>query len=147
MAGLLCVAVTPTEIGLTSGSLKTLCILTAPANQRLLIKRIRVMFDGSTPTAEPGVVRVFRATSAGTFTSVTPVKKGAGTETPQATFGHTATAEPTVGDTLELLEADRGYEVFYPLGMELPVFGGTRIAIQATFAAGVNALALIEYEE
>ncbi len=147
MAGLLCVAITPTEIALSAAVLKTLCILTAPANQRLLIKRVRVMFDGSTPTAEPGIVKVFRATTAGTFTAGTPVKKGAGTETPQATFGHTATAEPTVGDVIEILEADRGYEVFYPMGMELPVFGGSRIAIQATFAAAVNALALIEYEE
>jgi hypothetical protein len=147
MAGMLCVVNTPSEIALVAATAKTLVLLTAPSNHRLLIKRLRVTFDGTSPTAEPGIVEVFRYTTAGTFTSGTPRLKGAGSETPQATFGYNATAEPTTGDLLEILEADRGYEVFYPLGMEIVIPGGGRVGIRATFAAIVNALATIEYEE
>ena len=140
MAGLLCVALTPSEVILSAGIARTLMMITAPANQRLLVKRLRVTFDGNSPTAEPGIVRVCRFTTAGTFTAGTPVLKGAGSETPQATFGHSATSEPTQGNVLEILEADRGYEVFYPMGMELIVPGATRIGIKAAFGYGVKAV-------
>ncbi len=147
MAGLLCVATTPSEVTIGANIPRTLLMLTAPANHRLIIKRIRATFDGTSPTAEPGIVRVCRFTSAGTFTAGTIVLKGAGSESPLATFGHSASAEPTQGDVLEILEADRGYEVFYPLGMEIVVPGGTRIGIKAAFGYAVNGLAMMEYEE
>lgn len=147
MAGILVNATTP-AVALASATTKTVAMLSAPAQQRLLVKRIRFTFDGSA-AADPGTVQVMRATTAGTMTDGASrlARVSAGSETLQATWTYNATVEPTKTDVLEILYADRGYEVFYPLGMELIVQGGTRIAVVATFGSALNASVLIAYEE
>ncbi len=148
MAGLDCVAQTA-EIALTAATAKTVLQLVAPANQRQKIKGWGVFFDGVSASAEPVQCRLLRQTTAGTMTSLTPVKTCAGSETVQSTAQHTATAEPTAGDVLDVVEChpQSGFEKQIPPDMKMENAGGGRIGIECTAPAGVNVRAKIFFEE
>lgn len=147
MAGLLCMAVTAEVASGTSQI--TVLQVAAPANQRLKLLRWGASFDGTSPVAEPVVVRLLRQSTAGTMTSLTPVNLGVGTETPQATAQHTATVEPTAGSVLDRVEVhpQSGFEVIFPLGQEVLIPGGGRLGIEVLAAATVNVVAKMMYEE
>lgn len=148
MAGINAVAQT-TEIALSAATAQTVIQIVAPTNQRLKITEWGVFFDGISATAEPVQVRVLRQTTAGTMSSLTPVKRSAGSETLQATAQHTATAEPTASDVLDMVEVhpQSGYEKLFPLGREIEVPGGGRVGIEVTAPATVNVRAKFAYEE
>jgi hypothetical protein len=148
MAGVTCIAQTA-EVALSAATAKTVLQITAMTNHRLHIKRWAVFFDGISSTAEPVQVRLLRQTTAGTMTSLTPVKLVAGSETVQTTAQHTATAEPTAGDILDIAEVhpQSGYEVVVPFDQVIEVPGGTRLGIEATAPAAVNVRAKIVFVE
>lgn len=148
MAGILCSATTA-EIALTAATAKTVIQIVAPTNQRLIVKSFGVFFDGVSTTAEPVQVRVLRQTTAGTMSSLTPAMISAGSETLQATAQHTATAEPTAGNVLDVYEVhpQAGLEKMIPLDQKWEVPGGTRLGIECTAPSGVNVRAKIIYEE
>ena len=148
MAGLLCIAQT-SEIALGSGVALTVLQITAAANQRLRIKRWGVFFDGVASTDAPVEVVLRRQTSAGTLTSVTPVKQVAGSETVQTTAGEEATAEPTQSDIIDMAEVhpQSGYEAVIPFDMPIEVPGGGRLGIVCNAPGGVNVRAKIVFEE
>ena len=149
MAGLIGIAGTP-EVALSAATVRTVVQLIAPANQRLIIKRWSVSFDGVSSTAEPVWVRLLRQTSAGTMSALTIVKNVAYPETLLATAQHTSTVSPTSGDVLQRVEVHPqggGYEMVYPAGQEVQMSGGTRLGIECTAAAAVNVTATIVYEE
>lgn len=148
MAGLTCVAQTA-EVALTAATTKTVIQVAAPASQRLILKSWGISFDGVSSTAEPVQVELLRQTTAGTMTSLTPVRRSAGSETVQATAQHTATVEPTAGDVLDSVEVhpQGGYKEIVPFDGRIEVPGGTRIAVRATAPAAVNARAVLTWEE
>jgi len=148
MAGLICIAQT-SEVALVATEALTVLQVKAPTNQRLKVKRWGVFFDGIDGTAEPVQVRLLRQTDAGTLSSVTPVKQVAGSETVQATAGHTATVEPSAGDVIDVAEVhpQTGYEVVISFDMPIEVPGGGWIAIECTAPATVNVRAKIIFEE
>lgn len=148
MAGILCIAQTA-EIALSSATTETVLQIAAPTNQRLKLKRWGVFFDGVDSAAEPVQVRLLRQTDAGTMSSLTPVKQVAGSETVQTTAQHTATAEPTAGDVLDMAEVhpQSGFEVIIPFDMPIEVPGGERIGIECTAPAAVNVRAKMIFEE
>lgn len=136
---------TTAEIPLVASTAKTILQVVAPTNQRLKVKRWGVFFD-SVAAGAGVLVKLVRQTSAGTMTSLTPVKLGiAGSETIQSTAYHTASSEPTTTDTLDIVEG--AIDVFFPAGEELVVVGGARIGIICTADTGVNVVGKIEYEE
>jgi hypothetical protein len=154
MAGLICSVTTGGATGLTAVALaaateKCLIVLSAPAQQRLKLKSLGVYFDGISSIAVPVQIVIARASSAGTTTAATPARMGAGSETPQATAGIDASANPTKGDILEILNIhpQSGFKEMYPLGDELLVPGGGRVAVYAKAAAIVNLAATLIYEE
>lgn len=148
MAGLICIAQTA-EVALVAATAKTIMQIIAPAQQRLKIKGWGVFFDGISGTDSPVQVRLLRQTTAGTVSSLTPVKQVAGNETVQTTAGHTATVEPTAGDVLDIAEVhpQSGYEKLIPFDMPLEVPGGGRIGIECTAPDVVNVRAKIIFEE
>jgi hypothetical protein len=138
------------EIALSAATAKTILQIVAPANHRLKVESWGVFFDGVSTTAEPVQVRLLRQTTAGTMSALTPVKLDDSIgETLQTTAQHTATAEPTAGDVLDILEVhpQHGYEIFYPLGQEVIVGGGDRLGIECTAPATVSVRGKIRYEE
>lgn len=148
MAGVRCAAVT-SEIA-TGTSAKTLLQITAAGNHRVLIGELSISFKGTSNTAAPIRVRVLRQTTAGTMTSLTPVKlNSADDETIQTTAQHTATAEPTAGEVLlaEEVHPQTGYTWQAPFGRELVVPGGGRLGVEVSAGADVNAIARVIFEE
>lgn len=138
------------EVALAAATAKTVLQLVAPANHRVKVIRWGVFFDGTSATAEPVQVRVLRQTTAGTMSSLTPVKLDDSiAETLQTTAQHTATAEPTAGDVLDIAEIhpQQGYDAILPPGMEIIIGGGDRLGIEVTAAAIVNCRAKFWFEE
>ena len=134
----------------TGTSAKTLLQILAPANQRLKVKEWSISFTGVSNTGVPIKVDVLRQTTAGTMTSLTPVQgNNSDSETLQVTAQHTATVEPTAGDVLfsEEVHPQYGYTWQAPFGDEIPVKGGSRLAIRVTAAASVSAIARFVGEE
>lgn len=141
---------TTAEIALTAATAKTVLQLVAAANHRVKLLGWGVYFDGQSATAEPVQVRLLRQTSAGTMTSLTATKRDDSlAETLQTAGQHTATAEPTAGDVLEVKEVhpQGGFEVWYPFGQEVIVGGGDRVGLELTAPATVNARAQMIFEE
>jgi hypothetical protein len=83
------------------------------------------------------------------MSSLTPVKQTTDSETVQTTAQHTATAEPTASDVLDIAEVhpQSGYEVVLPPDMAIYVAGGARLGIECTAPATVNVRAKIVFEE
>jgi hypothetical protein len=138
------------EVALSAATAKTVIQLVAATNHRVKVLRWGVFFDGVSVSAEPVQVRLLRQTTAGTMSSLTPVKLDDSlAETLQTTSQHTATAEPTAGDVVDVVEVhpQSGYEIIYPLGQEVIIGGGDRLGIECTAPAGVNVRAKIVFEE
>lgn len=137
------------EITLTAATAKTIVQLVAPANHRVKLLGWGVSFDGTSATAEPVQVRLLRQTTAGTMSSLTPVQTRPVAETIQSTAQHTATAEPTAGDVLDVQEVhpQTGYEKQCVPGQEFVLAGGGRIGIECTAPAGVNVRGKLFFEE
>lgn len=134
----------------TGTSVKTLLQIIAPTNQRLLVKEASVSFKGIVSTGTPAKVDILRQTTAGTMTSLTPVKwNSADDETLQITAQHTSTSEPTAGDVLwsEEVHPQTGYTWQAPFGMEFVVPGGTRLGLRVTTAETTSAIARMIVEE
>ena len=148
MAGLLCIAKT-TEVELTAATALTVLQIAAPANQRLIVKRWGVFFDGISGVEEPVEVNLVRQTDTGTMTSITPTIQGIGSETVQTSASHTATVEPTAGDIIDSVEVhpQSGHEIVLPFDSQILVPGGGFLAIVCTAPATVNVKAKIIFEE
>lgn len=139
------------EVALTAATTRTVIQVIAPTNHRVKILGWGVFFDGTSATAEPVQVELLRQTTAGTMSSLTPVKTDAASETLLTTAQHTATAEPTAGDILDVVEChpQSGFEkIMSTPGSQLYVIGGGgRVGIRCTAPAGVNCRAKIIIEE
>lgn len=148
MAGLLCCAQT-NEVALLAGAAKTVLQVTAPAHQRLKVRRWGVFFDGIDPAGEPVQVRLLRQGTAGSMTGLTPVKLVSGSETVQTTAAHSATAEPSAGDVVDVVEChpQTGFDAILPPDQVVEIPGGTRIGVECTAPAAVNVRAKIWFEE
>lgn len=149
MAAFIGVAQT-TEVALSAGVAKTVLQIVAAANHRDKILRIGFFFDGVSVTAEPVQVRLLRQTTAGTMSALTPTKLDDSiADTLLTTAQHTATAEPTAGDVIDMWEChpQQGFERDYPLGQEPIVGGGDRVGLEFIAPAAVNVRAKIVFEE
>jgi hypothetical protein len=139
---LLHVRVSSGEVVMVAATAKTVLQIKAPANQRLVIKRLEVM--GKQPaggTDTPSKIRLTRSTANfGTATGAATTDKNnpSNGETLQGTYGYNFTAEPT-----SPTDAGRTWEVNPQLGViddlvqdkwiEVP--GGQAINVEITAAA------------
>ncbi len=132
------------ELALTT-SWTTILMAKAATNQRFRVKRWGVFFDSAALGA--GVqAELIRVTTDGTMTSAAAVVIGLpGSETTQTTFYHTATAEPTAGDVIDVAEG--AIDVIFPMGQEPIVPGAGRIAIRCKADAAVNVRGKLIIEE
>lgn len=120
----------------TGTSAKTILQLVSATNQRMIVNRISVSFEGVAATDAPIQVVIRKQTTAGTMTSLALVKDNDNDpETLQTTAQHTATVEPTGGDILETrLVHPQGSRDFGPF--ILP--GGDRIGVVVTAGVSVD---------
>lgn len=132
---------------LAANTAETVLQLTAAANHRIRIKGFSVTVAGT--AAIDLTVRIIRQTTAGTSgTAVTPVKiEPAAAETIQTTAATNFSVEPTATDVLQYKRLQGSYEKIFPLGQELIVAGGGRIAIECTATAIATVAAEFLFEE
>ena len=149
MAGLRFTAGSP-EVAIGASATKTILMVLTPTNQRAKVIEWGVYFDGVSAVAEPIIVELARATSAGTMNATGSVKVDTYPETVQSTVTASATVEPTITDIIERKEVhpQSGYEKAYGLGDEVWVGGAGRIVIRITSnGAAVNAVPYLKMEE
>jgi hypothetical protein len=138
------------EIALVSGTAKTVLQVGMPSNHRAPVIRWGVFFDGQSVSEEPVQVRLLRQTSSGTMTTLdVRALDGSLSESPQMVAQYNASAEPTSGNVLDVVEVhpQTGYEMIYPLMQEPIIDGGGRIGIECQASAAVNVRAKIITEE
>lgn len=138
------------EVALTAATARTILQVTAPTNQVVKLLGWGIYFDGTSGTAEPVVVELIQQSTAGTMSSLTPVKIDPGrAETIQSTAQHTATAEPTTTAIVARREVhpQSGYETLFAFGQEHIIPGGGRLGLRCTAPAGVNAVGHFRCEE
>ena len=124
---------TPEVASITTA--KTLIGVAAAANHRVHVKKVGVWFKGTTVTNEPVTVEFIRFTSDGTGTSGTNVKVDAdASETPECSFKHTYTVEPTGVTVLETMyiHPQGGILQMLPIDEPIPISGGDFWGVRAT---------------
>ena len=141
------------EIAFTAATARTALQLVTPANIGVAVRGFSVSFDGTSGTAEPGVVRLLMQTTAGTMTAATPVhddrRNGL---TIQSSAQKSATgAEPTASTVLRNLHMhpQTGGEWRFWLDEEI-VLGGAaaqRLGVEVTMPATVNGIVTLFCEE
>jgi len=128
----------------------TLLQIIAAANHRVKLSEFSVAFNGTTNTNEPILLELARQTDAGTMSSLTLEKDNEGdNETIQTTAQHTATAEPTTGNTIrhEYIHPQTGQVWQAPWAKEFTIIGGNRLGFIVTAANDVDATLYVAGEE
>lgn len=144
--------VTGGAVALTGGSPKTILGAKAHANSGLLLRKVKIGFDGVTASAVPVAVEIcyctFASNPPGTAsTSVTPAQENGRVLAAGFTMGKNWSTEPTVITVLDefLIPAFMGQIIYdIPLGDEYDTALGEGFAIRCTAAANVNARGTID---
>lgn len=133
---------------------KTAFTVTAPANQRVVLKGIKGFGQGVSNTDAPLQVEVmtYVSISGGTAgTIVTSKKQNELSETIQSTIAGNYSAEPTYTTPVTVqtltVHPQLGLAIFWPLGDEIVIKGGTGAAIRITSPNGDKMAFSIELEE
>lgn len=152
MAGLLCHG-TSGEVALVASTAKSLCQVKAPTNQRLLIRSIRMFGKAAAGgTDTPVKVRLtYSSANFGTFSGGVYAKADPTTdETAQATFGGSASVEPTTPTDLGLyweLQPQSGIEEFLPLAAPIVIPGGKSVQFECTSTGTPTIVVTVGVEE
>ena len=152
MAGVL-LHVNSGTVSLVASTAKTVLQIKAPANQRLLIKGLKLI--GNQPaggTDSPVMIRITRSSSNfGTGSAATPAKNDpTDSETIQSTAFANFSVEPTSptdGGLRWPVQPQSGVIEFLPLGMEIKVPGGTSVNFECTSPATPSLVLTASYEE
>lgn len=145
--------------GITTGTAKKTMLQMLAVNRRNGLYEATITFRGTSSTAQPVLVTLERQSSAGTggqslATNWGPNRLDPGSSASEATFlaGHASnvwTAEPTAGEVVGAIEVHPQSGVIYqiPLGDEVVIDIGGRIAIVCTAAAAVAATPTMRWRE
>jgi hypothetical protein len=141
-------------VALSAAAVKSILGARAHANSGLLMRKLKVGFDGVTSSAVPVLVEICSATFAtnppGTAsTAVTPAQKSGRLMTAQFTAAKNWTTEPTVVTVLDetLIPAFMGFAWYdLPLGDEYDCDVSTGFLIRCTAPAIVNVRAVMDLQ-
>jgi hypothetical protein len=149
MAGLRLIG-NPGAVSLTAATAKTVIMVKAPTNQRLVVLEWTVAFNGTATTNTPVTVELVRYSSDGTMSALTARKTNPSLpETIQSTWTHTASSEPSVSEVLDtfLVHPQTGHVYPLPLTREWEVPGAGRFGIKCTAAQSVSVVPRLVAEE
>jgi hypothetical protein len=152
MAGLLC-HVNSGEVALVAATAKTVLQIKAAANQRVILKGIKLFGkQAAGGTDVPVKVRITRSSANfGTLTGATPAKNNPSNgETIQTTCGSNATVEPTTptdGGVWWEVQPQSGVIEFIPPGLELQIPGGQAINFECTSSGTPTVMLVASFEE
>lgn len=141
----------------TGAALKTLLQVATPSTTSIKVLGWGVSFDGVSATAAPGRVQLVDVDVAATVTSLTPEEWGDSDGPPSlcvggaAATGYNATAEGTITGSRLLdgqnVHPQTGYAVWFPADARPIVKPSRFLRVRATFAADVNAVPWIAWQE
>lgn len=137
------------EFSCATGGKTALQLATGASNRARLVE-FGISFQGTSAADAPALVQLLRQTTAGTTTSVTPVKLDAADVAAESTAGKNATAEPTPSDVLlnfYLTPNGGAWAQQFPLGREPIMAASTYLGILVTTAATVDTSAYMIFEE
>ena len=111
-----------------------------------------VYFDSTSTQAQPIQVDLLypQTDSAGVYTALTLNKEDQGQpETIQSSAGFNASSEPTAVTIIKGFEVhpQAGYEYGFPMGREMQISGGRRIALRVTSPDTINARGYMQFDE
>ena len=146
---------TASQVAVATGTaILTHIELTLPATQEIIIKAWGCSFDGVTASAVPGIVELFGTTVAiasGGTTVVAHKTGNPGGVAANTTAKFTATTEGTVANVRQFdvqhVSPMGGYVYQWPLGTEPRAAVSTFVRIRMKFAATVNTICWIQWEE
>lgn len=140
----------------TGTTLKTLLQIAPPSGVELIPVAWGISFDASA-AAVPGIIELIETDVAATVTSLTPTKYSnpAGVASAcaggTALTGYTASAEGAITAVrtcdVQQIAPTSQYTYQWPLGREFKVQAGKFLRIRAKFAATVNAICWVQWEE
>ena len=140
----------------TGTVIKTLLQIAPPAGTEITPVAWGISFDASA-AGVPGIIELIETDVAATVTSVTPTKYShpAGIISRciggAALTGHTATAEGTITAVrtcdVQQIAPTSQYIYQFPLGREFKVQAGKFLRVRVKFAATVNAICWVQWEE
>ena len=134
------------QVACVAATAKTVIQIVAAAQHRLTNVFFSISFEGVSATDAPAQFRILKQTTAGTMSSLTPVKDcDTDDETLQITALHTATAEPTASDVKQsgFIHPQGGARELGPF----TVPGGQRMGVEITVSANVDCLISCRGEE
>jgi hypothetical protein len=141
----------------TGTAIKTLLQVAVPATTDIRVVAWGVSFDGVSSTAAPGVLTLLDTDVAATVTTLTPEEWGS--EDNQASLclggaaltGYNGTVENTIAVSRILdgqeVHPQTGYSVWFPMPALPRVKAGRFLRIRALFAADVNAIPWVLWQE
>jgi uncharacterized protein YccT (UPF0319 family) len=138
------------QVALAAATAKTIMEVATPSTRTVRLISWSVEFDGVTATAVPVKVELLRASAVITGTTFTAVKyNDPNAPAALATARHTATAEGTVTDQIEVhrVPPTSGIVIQYPLGREPEAPISNALRIRCTAPAIVNATVTMAWEE
>lgn len=142
---------TATAVSLTGTTAKTVVMISAPSSRRGKIKEFGVAFNSTNTAHAPVVVRLMRATSAGTGSAATPAPIDAADPAALFTAATNFSAEPTLTDLVAgpFYITPVGGQLVYPLPLGDEIFIATsgRIALVCTAPDNQTCNAYIKHEE
>lgn len=141
---------TADAVALVAATAKTVLQINAPSSRRGKIKEIGIGFSSTNTAHSPVLVRLMRATTAGTSTSTTPAPLDPADPVALFTAGKNFSAEPTLTDELRRWRITPvGGQAIVPLALGDEIFIGTsgRLALVCTAPDAQTADAYIVHEE
>lgn len=137
------------EVALVGTTEKSVLYVKSGATHQTAIFGVHVSFDGAVSGNEPVLIKLVRMTTDGTVTSVTARVLNDQDIAPQASGGKNATAEPTLGTILKVIEVhpQSGYEEHRPFDRPYLVGPGDRVGLAITAPDAVNCVAWLDCEE
>lgn len=140
----------------TGTAIKTLLQVATPSTRQIKVVEWGISFDGTT-AATPGIVELIQTDVAATVTSLTPTLYGDPNGTASlcvggtSATGYTATVEGTTTAARvfdgQLIAPTNQYVKQFPLGREPMVAVSKFLRVRVTFAAAINAICYIVWEE
>lgn len=158
MAGLIYEVNIPST-SLSAGTAQVVAFLEPATSQRVKLKAYGFFFDGTTNSATPVQIQLYRQSTAnsGTLTSSVSTLPAQLTEpglpeSPRSTYGTGASVQPTVGNVYKTITVhpQLGYEYIAPLGEEEQISPGSTTPnwiVSATAQATVNIRGYFRVEE
>ncbi|NJL70155.1 MAG: hypothetical protein HC888_00475 [Candidatus Competibacteraceae bacterium] len=135
------------QVNTSNGTWKTVLQVIAPTNQRLIVNRVKVAFEGITANEAPIQVEIVKQSTAGAGGSSATAYKKVSTddETLQTTALSGMTTEPTTADVYDqtLIHPQTGHTFMGPF----VVPGGTRLGVRVSATTAVDCTVAIQGEE